>query len=505
MRRRKTVKSIEKKHQLHIPLWLGFVLVAVLILRIPSLFEPYSYGDEMIYMALGDGIQKGLVLYKDIHDNKPPLLYFTAALASNLFWFKGILMLWMLGTVVGFWKLLKRLFPKNNALQKTATVAFALLTTLPLLEGNIVNSELFMIGMTIAALLVLLRDNLTPKHLLLGGILFSLGALFKIPAAFDVPVLFVYWFFTINARGDTLGGFIKKVIWVSIGFFIPITITLIWYASRGAFNQYFVAAYLQNVGYLSSFRPDDAQKSFLVKNGPLLFRAVFVSLFTLGLFLVRKKISRGFLLASLWLIISLFAVTLSERPYPHYLIQSLPAISILIGILVASPKMEQPFTVIPLFVALFVPVYYKFYYYNTFAYYSRFVEFASGKLSTEQYFAKFDGNVNRNYKVAQFLQNSSLPSDQVFVWGDSPPIYALSKRLPPIKYVAGYHINDFSSQEEVLLSLAQSPPLYVVVLPDSPSFVALSPFLRQNYVHITTIEGASVFKRVSKGIISLFD
>ena len=54
-------------------------------------FEPYYYGDEMIYLALGQGLRQGIPLYLGLHDNKPPLLYLTAAISGNLFLFKVIL------------------------------------------------------------------------------------------------------------------------------------------------------------------------------------------------------------------------------------------------------------------------------------------------------------------------------------------------------------------------------------------------------------------------------
>src|SRR3990167_11385237 len=133
-------------HLPDLPMWMCGLLVLVLILRIPSFFEPYHYGDEMIYLTLGQGVRQGVPLYSGLHDNKPPLLYLTAAIAGNLFWFKAILALWSLITVYGFWKLVNYLYPKKESLHKISTIIFGLLTTLPLLEGNTVNAELFMIG-----------------------------------------------------------------------------------------------------------------------------------------------------------------------------------------------------------------------------------------------------------------------------------------------------------------------------------------------------------------------
>jgi len=103
--------------KLHTPKWLFWLLVVVLILRIPSFFEPYSYGDEMIYLTLGEAVRRGIPLYKAIHDNKPPLLYPTAAVAGNLFWFKAILAFWHAVCVYLFWKLSEVFFKKIKAQQ----------------------------------------------------------------------------------------------------------------------------------------------------------------------------------------------------------------------------------------------------------------------------------------------------------------------------------------------------------------------------------------------------
>ena len=91
------------------------LLVALaVILRIPSLFEPYWYGDEGIYLTLGEGVRQGLVLYRDIFDHKPPAIYLVSALAGSLFWFKFILLVWHAATVVLFWKLARILFDKKD-------------------------------------------------------------------------------------------------------------------------------------------------------------------------------------------------------------------------------------------------------------------------------------------------------------------------------------------------------------------------------------------------------
>ncbi|HKB88160.1 MAG TPA: hypothetical protein VKC53_00780 [Patescibacteria group bacterium] len=484
----------DKLHLPDFPAWVLGILALVLILRIPSFFEPYYYGDEMIYMSLGQGVRQGLTLYKDIHDNKPPLLYLTAAVAGNLFWFKAILCFWSLISIVFFYKLSAKLFEKNEKAQMVSTSIFAILTTIPLFEGNIVNSELFMIGFTIIALFILLSESLNSKKIFFAGVLFGLGTLFKVPAAFDLPVIIIYWFITNDFKN--WGNVIKNTIILSLGFGTPILFTFGWYYFRGALPEYIKAAFLQNVGYLSSFRPSDVQKPFYVRNAPLLIRALIVALGSFALFLSRKKVSRNFILFSIWTLLALFAVTLSERPYPHYFVQVLPPLSLLFGMFFAEKSVMQSLAVLPLALTFFVPVYYKFYYYQTASYYVRFINFATGKTNKMEYFQAFGSTVNRNYEIAKFLSQSSKVSDRVFMWDpDSAVVYALSRRLPPIKYVADYHVLDYSSQSEVARELTNNLPKFIVLTSAHP-FPDLNPLLRTKYLLINQIENASIYARI---------
>ncbi|MDP3994592.1 MAG: hypothetical protein Q8P91_02080 [bacterium] len=485
-------KFLEKTH---IPNWLVLVLVIVIILRIPSLFEPFYYGDEMIYLTLGNGIKQGVPLYSGLHDNKPPLLYLTAAVAGNVFWFKAILLFWSLATIILFWNLSKKLFQNKERLQKTATIIFSLLTTIPLLEGNTANAENFLIGPIIAAFLILFDKKLTVKKIFMAGLLFSIAALFKIPGAFDLPVIVVFWIITGLSKKEDIKKILVKTIALSLGFALPIALTFVWFKFQGAFKEYFIAAFLQNVGYLSSWKnPAIKQEPFLIKNAALLIRACVVFFGSATVFLFRKKLSRQFIFLTIWLLFTLFAATLSERPYPHYLIQSLAPVSLLLAVLFTQKSVEQSLAIIPLLIFFIVPVYYKFWIYPTTSYYSRFIQFATKKINKEEYFASFGPTTNRNYLIADFLQKSSRLNDKVFVWSpDSPVVYALSRRLPPIKYVADYHINDFSNKSDVAISLSQNPAKFIIITPEASAFPEIIPLLKQKYIPVNNIEGTYIW------------
>ncbi len=477
---------------IELPNWLVATLGGVLLFRIPSFFEPYSYGDEMIYLTLGNAIRRGLTLYQQIHDNKPPLLYLTAAVAGNLFWFKAILCFWMLGTTIAFWHLVKNLFKENKLAQKISVIIFAILTTIPLFEGNIVNAELFLIGPIIIALTILLTKP-TYKNIFLSGILFAIATLFKVPAAFDLLAIVAFWLIVTKLDKHEIIEIAKKTLVLALGFAVPILITLIWFFLRNALPDYVNIAFLQNIGYISSWG-GNANLSFLTKHGPLILRASIVLIGFAALKLSQKKLGKTFILACIWFLTSLFAVTLSERPYPHYMIQAIPSLSILITILLTSSKIEQVFTIIPLTIAIFVPIYYKFYYYPTSSYYLRFIQFAVGQISKTQYLNKFDQNTVSNYEVSQIIIKSTTADDKIFVWGDAAPIiYALSRRLPPIKYVADYHISDFSSQEETVQNLSKNPPILIVILSNASKSTQLQNLISKKYVLISSSSNTQIW------------
>jgi len=481
---------------LHLPNWLIILLVIALLLRIPSFFEPYSYGDEMIYLTLGQAIKQKVTLYKFIHDNKPPLLYLTAAIAGNLFWFKAILAFWSLLTIVLFWKLSKALFAKNKLLQKVSTVIFTLLITIPLLEGNIANAENFMMAPTILAFTILLSKKLTRKNLLFSGALFSMATLFKVPAAFDLPVIIFLWIIINFKNKEGLKKIITQTFYLMIGFITPIFITFVWYYFKGALPEYSIAAFLQNVGYLSSFRPSDVREPFLTRNAPLLWRALIVFLGALVLFIKKNKLSKQFIFLTAWVLLSLFAVTLSERPYPHYLLQTAPAISLLFGLLFTKKSLEQSLSIIPLGLVFLVPVYFNFWHYPTVSYYQRFIKLVTNNMTKNEYLDTFGGHIRRNYEVAKFVRTSTKDSDRIYVWGDTSIVYALSKRLPPIKYVADYHINDFSSKAEVAQQLTDNKPKLIILLPNSPPIPEITPLLKTDYLLISLTDGVEIWSKI---------
>lgn len=483
--------------------WLIAIVITIVLLRLPSLFEPHRYADEEIYLTLGQGLRKGLVFYKQIHDNKPPLLYLLAAFAGRLFWLRFILLAWQAFTLVVFFKLVK-VFLKNKPVWVAGltTLLFSLLTTLPLLEGNIANGENFMITPAIlgAYLLWQNRQKWKVKPFFIAGILFAFAFLFKVPVFFDLLGLSLFLIFSSK---DSLKKkfklfFSPAFLMLIFGFVLPICASIIYYSLHGAFEPYVKAALLQNVGYLSSWETGTLTNSSPTLEGGLFLRGVVLFL-TAAIFLVfQKHLSSKAFFASLWFIFALFGALLSGRPYPHYLLQVVPPLSLIFGLFIIKGRLSNKIAFLVLFLLLGLSVWhYRFWHYKSLPYYQNFLSFLTGRKSKSEYFAFFDGGVNRNYKVADYVLKHTLSSQKIFVWGTEPAIYALSDRLPVGRYTVSYHIVDFNAWQETIKVLEkEKPPLIIKMAHETKSFPELETLLSLYYTPAQTIDEATIYQRL---------
>lgn len=463
--------------------WIIVILAAVIVLRVPSLFEPYWYGDEGIYLTVGQTLSKGGILYKEIHDNKPPFLYWMAALAGgNQFWFKLIAGLWSLGTIgAGYWTFGK-IWGKDAKGRLISTVVLAGLTTLPLWEGNIANAELFFLLPTIAAAGVLWGAKDWQK-ILAGGVILGLGGLFKMPAIIEAGVWPVMWWLQKDKKWMT------KSLVLAAGVALPIAASMGYFAALGAGREYLTAAWAQNLPYLSSWKATSGGAGIYSIKGRLVVLAG-------GLALVAwkgRKWEKKTQLTVIWGTMTLFAATLSGRPYPHYLLQAAGAVALATGLLVRG---ERKAGVGVWAGVLAVMVIFGFWWYPVAAYYANFGKWMWGGQSQEEYFRWFNPNVTKNYQVAGVVMGGSGPDDRIFVWGDEPMIYALAKRRPVGKYTVAYHIKDFGGVEETMKALNVQPPIYIVGVYDLTELPGLQQLLDERYKLEKSINGVKIYRRI---------
>jgi len=504
------VKNIWKKHRSFL-----LILILVFLLRLPLLFEPFTYADEGIYLTLGQAIRKGLVLYRDIHDNKPPMLYLLAALAGSFPLYRLIHFLWSFATIFAFYKLAQVLFAKKQKPVLVTTGVFAILTSLHTFEGNIGNAENFMLLPTLGGFYLFLKSlqsnlNQTKGPILLTGnnfsfiffivgVLFSLAVLFKVPAVFDFAAILVFILFTFIFSRKNYRPLIKFFFLVLLGFALPLLISVAYFSYKNALSQYLTAAFLQNFPYLSSWGGEKMAMGKIPLS--LLARALGLMLIIILLFTAWRKIGWQVKLVIVWFSFSLFAALLSSRPYPHYLIQVLPSFSLSFGLL-SFNKIQKKLKFIPaLLVLIFVLtfVFFRFWYYPNLPYLKNFYQFLLGFKSHQEYLVSFDKTTPKIYQTANFIKNHTQAEEKIFIWGTYPSIYALSQRLPVGRYTVSYHIIDFNAYQETLAVLEKNQPRWIIIAKDEKKpFWQLKKFVEDNYTPFEQKDDLEIFYRLPK-------
>jgi|SRR3989344_2102565 len=479
-----------------------FLLTASFIfflLRFPSLFEPYWYGDEGIYQVLGMAIRNGRLLYRDIWDNKPPLLYVLYSFFnSDQFWLRLASVAFGILALIAFFALSKKLFQEKGGSNKIAilsTSIFGVLFALPLIEGNIANAENFMLFLVILAgfLIFSLKEKLKNNILALSGFLLGIAFLFKIVGIFDFVAFFVF-LFILNLPKKVQSS--KKIIYDQLyfllpfvlGFLFPIIVSALFFLLHGlsTFKYFLQASFVQNIGYVGY------GNKFIVPQGLLISKLFLLCLFLLFLFIKRNVFSRTTLFILIWFAFSLFNAFFAGRSYTHYVLVLIPSFSLLIGLLFWDKKYRLPLAII--FIISFYLILKSFSFYGkTFFYYQNFFSFISGKKTVAQYRGFFDKKTPIDYELAQFIKTKTKKDDNIFIWGNNAQVYTLSDKLPPGRYTVAYHITGYKDGiENTKEAFLKQEPKLVIIMPDQKQI----PFSLYNYGRVIRIENVLIYERI---------
>jgi hypothetical protein len=498
-------------------LWLLFFLLLILVLRIPNFFEPYWYGDEGIYLTLGNALRHGERLYAEIIDHKTPLIYYLAMVKDQL-QFRVLLISWMLASTVAFYSLAKKLFDQQISLVISLAI-FVTLTTLPWLEGHIPNGELFVMGFVLVAWWILTKTKMfyqaldltvakktSSENLMLvaAGFFLGLGILTKVPAVMDAAAVFsLSWFWLSRKKFKNLIQIIKPFSLILLGMILPIIISMLYFIVRGSGRAYLDFGLLYNFRYAGEWS--------LPFNNPVL-----VFLFTLpGKLLIigslvifmtgfAKKFNPVFQLIATWLLLAILGATLSNRPYPHYYLQVVPPLSLLLGLVVQQikdfnwKKIHAHWEIIGssviLAISLSVMLLLKVEFYGAFDYYQNFFKYATKKQTQMQYFNHFNPYMTDNYRAAQIIDEAK--TDRIFIWGTNPMLYALSKTMPTGRFTVSFHIKDFNAYEETLAGVKKHQPVFIIVMKDEDDrFPEFFDYLSENYIPNQNFEHFTLWKR----------
>ncbi|MBI2613837.1 MAG: glycosyltransferase family 39 protein [Candidatus Levybacteria bacterium] len=451
------------------------------LLRLPSLFEPIWYGDEGIYQVIGNSLNNGRLLYSEIFDNKPPLLYWLyAILNSDQFTVRLASLIFGLLSVIFFFFLSKKLFANKNRIHFMTTFIFAILFGLPILEGNIANAENFMLlPILIAAFLVV-----SQKKYFLAGLLLGIAFLFKIVAIFDMSAFLIFYFIV------NFGSLKKTIKFPSIiaGFFLPTIAVSIYFLLNNTFIDFVKAAFLANISYVSYGNK--------IGGIPILLfiKLAVLGLFTLYLFVKRKAFTNTFLFILLWFAFSSFNALFSQRPYTHYLLVLIPSLSLMIGLILFDKKYQKTIAIVFIIALLTIlktfgiPNFSK-----SISYYQNFISYVNGEKTMVSYQGFFDRNTPFDYEVARFIKPKLNRNETIFVWGNNAQIYELVGVIAPTKYVVAYHISNYKDgATNTKNAIEKTKPKFIVVMTNSNPI----PFPLIGYSKKININKAAVYERI---------
>lgn len=458
--------------------------------RLPSLFEPHWYGDEGIYQVVGMGMRSGKLLYRDIWDNKPPLLYSVYAIFnSDQFIIRLISLIVGMLSVVVFFYLARKLFEEKKIAYWTTGI-FAFLFGTPLLEGNIANSENFMMLPILAAglLSIVWAHKQKEKTLIYIGFLLSLAFLFKVVAIFDLAAFVVFLFFVMHAKGNRIFATIKMFGPLLVAFLLPISIVALYFLFMGAFRDFFDAAFRQNVGYVGY------GNAFIIAHGFLYFKLLLLGGFLFFLFRKRHIFSSAQIFILIWFAFSLFNAFFSGRPYTHYLLVLLPSF-VLFGAMVLGGQNSRltRFGKMLFVVILFLLIKNFWLYTKIIPYYQNYIDFISNRKSVFAYQKFFDGKTPWDYELASYLRSHTKDTDGVFVWGNNAQVYKLVNKLPPGRYTVAYHMRSSEKTiKETISAIEKKQPKFIVVMAGEPAI----PYSFPQYVQKFVIDKAIIYENI---------
>lgn len=469
--------------------FLTITSIMFFLLRWPSLFEPYWYGDEGIYQAVGMLLRNGEPLYSGAWDNKPPLLYVLYAIFnSDQFALRILSLLFGLFSVWVFYFIAKKLLSKSRygAIISTSIYTFAFGSRL--IEGNIANAENFMLlPILLSACIIVYGDFVKKvwhfKFHLLSGFFLSLAFLTKIVAAFDFLALL--FFILIDHEKDLKDKIGNRAVPFILGFAAPVILVLGYFFLTNNFKDTLNGFLFSNVGYVGY------GNEFIIPQGLLYIKSLLLIGFLGFIFWKRKKIEKNVLLAAVWFAFSLFSAFFAQRPYTHYLIMLLPAFSLLAGTIIEEKKTR-------IFLSVFLVIGYLLVI-NTFNFkgkliqhYTNLIAFCTNQKDVSSYQAFFDRNTPRDYEIAKYIKSNTAKDESIFIWGNNAQVYKLSEKTPIMRYTVAYHITNYpTGLFEMKNAINNKKPKLIIVMPNVPDF----PFPLINYDQKIDIRGVKIYEK----------
>ena len=467
-------------------------VVLLLVLRLPSLFEPHWYTDEAGYANVAYQMAHGKVLFLTTWNNKPPLLFwiFQAGLAlagPSEFGIHLLSTATEVSALVATWFLARGVLGPRRVWVAMLLASFFLAT--PVFNGDLALPENFLVGLTpwgMVAVLAVLRAPARDRAVLwaaaAGGffaaaILIQQTALADLGAALLVMVV-------VSARG-------RRLFLVTGGVAALVTAAVLapFVAAAGIHNTVFflVTSY---AGYTSTSLPP----SFVT----IVPRIAAGILLLLGIYFARKWPAER-LLPWVWLATVLLAYGLPNRAYLHFLLPAVPAAALLVA-RVGIPRWRfwPHLSGVPLLgsVALGIGIWTAlligglsggslFTLKLTGEYYPAFVGEVTGALTPTEYVSIYDQRALAEHEAVAWIQRNHLTGSTAVVWSADSWAYLLGGLRPILPEPTIYENDALLGTNTLLQRVKSERPVVVILTSDAyTEFGPILPVLQSGYTEV---------------------
>jgi 4-amino-4-deoxy-L-arabinose transferase-like glycosyltransferase len=482
---------------------LALALIPIL-LYLPFIGMPFER-DEGVYATIAQGILDGKVPYRDLFDNKPPLVYAWYAVSFTLFgesvFAPRILAALALSlTAVLLYQQARLALPKGAAY--TAAILFAISTGLPWVALH-ANTEAYLLLPLVASLLAFTRGMKDGKlgWFLAAGLLAGLAMMTKQVAMWNLLALAMV---TLVWQHKTYGmnwRAVAPVFWLFTGTLISLAAVALPFALTGSLDDFLYANLSYNWVYVRLITWAER----LEYMGAIIFflavAAPFVAGAAAGLVVIfRRRAQAMDYVLILWAIASAIGVASGGRFFPHYFLQLMPSLAVLTGIVIydrfangGHQTLSRPaWIVATALIVISVGT-------TTVVYLAP--RQAEQQIVEQVYFQK-EWEVS-SQELGAYLKDRTGPNDLIFNYGRESQVYFYADRQPAIPYFYDWYVHyEDDGMEKVMTGLKESPPVYFVDSNQAPLFpdweaahpAELREFLDENYDYAGRIAFADVYR-----------
>ncbi len=485
--------------------WIGIAVVAFALLQWLRWPEPLGI-DQSLFALYGRWMTRGLALYRDLWDSKPPGIFAAYAVAGGLAgathaaWFLDLIV--GVATAILAAKLVADRISRATAgagsldrdpriAASAAALCAAFIWSAPVFGGPLVagQAESCMAPLLLGAAVLATRRGTGTA--IACGVLLGTAATLKLVALFALPVAWLYA--PPAARRDG-----RRTIAVAIGIAAPLVVTIVALAARGVLHDAVQAVLVYPRAYAAEIASRSALAGVLARGGTRLFRGIPLALFFAAAGATAWRSERRVAPTLIWLGLAAAGVAVQRQVAGYHLLFLMPPLCILAGIgaprvvhaLAAAWRATQArdargtgaLTGLALVIALATAVEARLW----IRHYTPHVVHRTGGMDRATFLQRLGGpgplwaeaeTIAASIRATRSTDNAANPGrESMLVWGLAPSLYLLGDCRPATRYAfhQTFYVLDsplslrwpdaVTRRNDLLALIQHDPPRWIVVV-----------------------------------------